>query len=61
MKHDEIVAAVRETAGLEDSEHAAAATRATLAVLGQRLAGGEPHNLASQLPPDVAAALPISG
>jgi uncharacterized protein (DUF2267 family) len=61
MKHDEIVAAVRETAGLEDSEHAAAATRATLAVLGERLAGGEPHNLASQLPPEVAEALPISG
>ncbi|MDQ0381811.1 DUF2267 domain-containing protein [Amycolatopsis thermophila] len=61
MKEHEIVAAVRRTAGLEDAEHAAAATRATLTVLGQRLAGGEPGDLAGQLPGGIREALPSTG
>jgi uncharacterized protein (DUF2267 family) len=61
MKEDEIVAAVRETSGLTDTGHAEAATRATLAVLGQRLAGDEPRDLAAQLPPGIAEALPDTG
>lgn len=61
MREHEIVAAVRRTAGLEDAEHAQAATRATLAVLGQRLAGREPQDLAAQLPRGIAEALPETG
>lgn len=61
MKHDEIVAAVRKTSGLEDTQHAEAATRATLSVLGTRLAGGEPGDLRSQLPDSIADALPETG
>ncbi|WP_255357222.1 DUF2267 domain-containing protein [Sciscionella sediminilitoris] len=47
--------------GLSDDEHARNATEATLTVLGQRLAGNEPADLAAQLPPSVAEALPESG
>lgn len=61
MKEHEIVAAVRKTAGLADAEHATVATRATLSVLGQRLAGNEPADLAAQLPPAIAEALPAAG
>ncbi|SFQ65369.1 Uncharacterized conserved protein, DUF2267 family [Amycolatopsis arida] len=61
MKEHDIVAKVREIAGLEDNDHAAAATRATLEVLAQRLAGREPHDLAAQLPPAIAEALPDTG
>jgi uncharacterized protein (DUF2267 family) len=61
MKEHEIVAAVRKTAGLTDTDEAASATRATLSVLGQRLAGNEPHDLAAQLPVGIAEALPATG
>ena len=36
-------------------EEAEQAARATLRTLSERLAGGEPHDLASQLPPELAA------
>ncbi|NIH83593.1 DUF2267 domain-containing protein [Amycolatopsis granulosa] len=61
MKEHEIIAAVRRTAGLADAGHAEAATRATLTVLGQRLAGGEPGDLAGQLPAGIREALPETG
>jgi uncharacterized protein (DUF2267 family) len=61
MKEHEIVTAVERTSGLDDADHAASATRATLAVLGERLAGHEPRDLAAQLPPGIAEALPESG
>ncbi|MFC4857867.1 DUF2267 domain-containing protein [Actinophytocola glycyrrhizae] len=61
MKEQEIVTAVGKLSGLSDADHAAAATRATLAVLGERLAGNEPRNLAAQLPQGVAEALPETG
>lgn len=61
MKEHEIVAAVRKTVGLTDPGHAESATHATLSVLGQRLAGGEPKDLAGQLPPAIAEALPTTG
>lgn len=61
MQEHEIVAAVRGNAGLADAGHAEAATRATLAVLGQRLAGREPQDLAAQLPAGIAEALPETG
>jgi uncharacterized protein (DUF2267 family) len=51
---DEFVAAVRDSAGIDTREHAEKALRATLAVLGQRLAG-EAADLAAQLPPQLVA------
>ena len=61
MKEHEIVTAVGRISGLADPDHAAAATRATLAVLGQRLSGEEPRDLAAELPPGIAEALPRTG
>jgi uncharacterized protein (DUF2267 family) len=61
MKEHEIVAAVRKTAGIDDPEQAASATRATLAVLGRRLAGGEAGDLSAQLPSGIDEALPAVG
>lgn len=61
MKEHEFVAAVGRTAGLENADRAATAVRAVLSVLGQRLAGDEPREVASQLPPSIAEALPATG
>lgn len=61
MKEHEIVTAVGTISGLDDEEHATAATRATLSVLGERLAGDEPRHLAAQLPEGIAEALPETG
>jgi uncharacterized protein (DUF2267 family) len=61
MKEHEIVAALRRMSGADDSEHAEAATRATLAVLGERLGGGEPRDVTAQLPAALAEALPATG
>jgi uncharacterized protein (DUF2267 family) len=61
MNEQQIVAAVRKTAGLADAGEATSATRATLSVLGQRLAGNEPRALAAQLPAGIAEALPATG
>lgn len=52
---------MRRNSGLTESDHAQAATRATLTVLGQRLAGAGPADLAAQLPKKIAEALPASG
>jgi uncharacterized protein (DUF2267 family) len=56
MNQDQIVSAVRESARIDTPEHAEMAVRATLRVLGQRLAG-EASDLAAQLPPQLAAEL----
>lgn len=61
MKAEEIIAAVQETARTDTREHTEDAVRATLAVLGERLSGGEPADLASQLPPALAEAIPTEG
>ena len=61
MKEHELVAAVRRTTDVSDQQHAEKAVRATLKVLGRRLAGGEPGELAAQLPPGLAAVLPSEG
>ncbi|MFC4003213.1 DUF2267 domain-containing protein [Prauserella oleivorans] len=61
MKEHDIVAAVRKTVGLSDPAEAERATHATLSVLGQRLAGNEPRDLAGQLPAGIAEALPSTG
>jgi uncharacterized protein (DUF2267 family) len=52
MKFGEFMKDVRERTGL-DREQAERAVRATLNTLAQRLAGGEPHDLASQLPQEL--------
>jgi uncharacterized protein (DUF2267 family) len=49
---DEFIKQVQERGGFDTHEHAERATQATLAVLGERLAGGEPSDLAAQLPSD---------
>jgi uncharacterized protein (DUF2267 family) len=61
MQENQLLSAVRDTARLHDQDQARDAVRATLGVLGQRLAGGEPHDLAAQLPQGVADALPEQG
>jgi uncharacterized protein (DUF2267 family) len=58
MKEQEFVTAVRESLDLPDNESAGTAVRATLAVLGQRLSGGEGKDLASQLPGSLAEQIP---
>ena len=57
MNLDQIVSAVRESTRIDTREHAEKAVRATVAVLGQRLAG-EAKDLAAQLPGDLAADMP---
>src|SRR5215211_1732292 len=56
INKDQIVSAVRESARIDTPEHAEMAVRATLRVLGQRLAG-EASDLAAQLPQELAAEL----
>jgi uncharacterized protein (DUF2267 family) len=57
MKHDEFIGRVQHYARLASRGDAERATRATLETLGERLAGGEPKDLASQLPPEIGAHL----
>ena len=54
MKYDEFIGQVRHRAGLGSHAEAEHATRATLETLAERLAGGEAHDLAAQLPPELA-------
>ncbi|WP_344283286.1 DUF2267 domain-containing protein [Actinomadura napierensis] len=61
MKEHELVSAVRETGRIDTPDHAERAIDATLAVLGERLAGGQSRDLAAQLPPELAASLPGQG
>ena len=53
MDYDEFLARVGDHGGPTDRAHADAASKQILAALGQRLAGNEPHDLASQLPAEV--------
>lgn len=52
MKYGQFMKEVRDRTGL-DERQAEKAVRATLNTLAQRLAGGEPHDLASQLPEEL--------
>jgi uncharacterized protein (DUF2267 family) len=63
MKYDEFISQVSKRANIDSREAAERAVAATLETLGQRLAGGEPKDLASQLPPEIAMFLqqPDSG
>jgi uncharacterized protein (DUF2267 family) len=54
LKYDEFIGQVRHRAGLGSHAEAERATRATLETLAERLAGGEAHDLAAQLPPELA-------
>lgn len=60
MQYSEIVSAVQKSAEIDTQEHAEKAVKATLKVLGQRLAT-ESKDLASQLPPELADQLDQSG
>ena len=53
MKYDEFLNQVRQRGGPAEREHADAAAKQILAALGQRLAGNEPVDLASQLPAEL--------
>lgn len=60
MKTHEIVSAVQQSVGTLDHDHAEQAVKATLTVLGQRLST-EAQDLAAQLPPELAEAMPTDG
>jgi uncharacterized protein (DUF2267 family) len=53
MTYEEFLATVRRHGGPGDNAHADQASRIVLASLGKRLAGGEPRDLASQLPQEL--------
>ena len=59
MKYDEYIGQVQHRAGLGSHAEAERATRATLETLAERLAGGEAHDLAAQLPPELARSLEL--
>lgn len=54
MKYDEFISQVQHRAKLNSREDAVRASSATLETLGERLAGGEAKDLASQLPQELA-------
>lgn len=54
MHFSEFLGQVQHRAQLPSLGHALTATRATLVTLGERLAGGEPRQLAAQLPREIA-------
>jgi uncharacterized protein (DUF2267 family) len=53
----EFIKQVQSRAALDSRDEAMKATRATLEALGQRLFGGEPQDLAAQLPRELADCL----
>ena len=59
MKYDEFIGQVQHRAGLGSHDEAERATRATLETLAERLAGGEAHDLAAQLPAELARSLEL--
>ncbi|MEV1291098.1 DUF2267 domain-containing protein [Pseudonocardia sp. NPDC049635] len=61
MQYDTFISTVRDSGELPDQAATDRAVRSTLRVLGHRLAGGGPGNLAAQLPGDLGTALPAEG
>lgn len=61
MNFDEFIGRVQSRGRMASEGEALKATRATLEVLGQRLAGGEPSNLAAQLPEEIGRFLHADG
>ncbi|MDR7301433.1 DUF2267 domain-containing protein [Haloactinomyces albus] len=59
MKYPEFLAKVRERGEYGSQEETERVIRTVLAVLGTRLAGGESHDLAAQLPQQVADVLRV--
>ena len=57
MRYEEFIGQVRHRARLGSQAEAERAIRATLETLAERLAGGEAHDLAAQLPPELARSL----
>jgi uncharacterized protein (DUF2267 family) len=53
MQYSEFLGQVHHRARVDSMDKAVAAVRATLTVLGQRLAGGEPDDLAAELPNEI--------
>ncbi|HWB71597.1 MAG TPA: DUF2267 domain-containing protein [Egibacteraceae bacterium] len=53
MDHDEFIGHVQHRARLDSRGAAEQTTRATLETLAERLAGGEPKDLAAQLPDEI--------
>lgn len=54
MQFSQFLGQVQHRAQLPTLGHALSATRATLVTLGERLAGGEPADLAAQLPREIS-------
>ena len=61
VKYDEFIKEVQTRGHMKSRDEAEKATKATLETLAERLAGGEPHDLASQLPPELAGYLRYEG
>ena len=59
MRYDEFLGHVQHRARLGSRGEAERATRATLETLAERLVGGEAHDLAAQLPPELARNLQL--
>ena len=59
MRYDEFLGHVQHRARLGSRGEAERATRATLETLAERLVGCEAHDLASQLPPELARFLQL--
>ena len=59
MKYDEFLGHVQHRARLGSRAEAERATHATLETLAERLAGGEAHDLAAQLPAELALYLQL--
>ena len=59
LRYDEFLGQVQHRAGLSSRAEAERATRATLETLAERLVGGEAHDLAAQLPRELAHALQL--
>lgn len=53
-EYDEFIKEVQDRGHMDSRERAEETVRATLRTLAERLAGGEPHDLTSQLPPGLA-------
>jgi uncharacterized protein (DUF2267 family) len=61
VNYDELIKQIERAGEFPDPEHARDAADAVLSVLGDHLVGGSPRNLAAQLPPEIADALPPEG
>ena len=61
MRYDEFIGQVQSRARLGSREEAVKAIRAVLETLAERLAGGEPKDLAAQLPEEIGVYLQHEG